>query len=150
MSDATIIDARGKWVTPGIVAGFSRLGLAEELAAKGRRIEGERVGDVVARLAPHATLGAPEREAAIVAEFPTIAELLALAVTAGEGPVGALERVNRISTGELSKELGRALADAMDARFNPVAVQGEITATESASVTKRRRGSACLMVTPSS
>ncbi len=27
--DAQIIDARGKWVTPGIVAGFSRLGLAE-------------------------------------------------------------------------------------------------------------------------
>jgi imidazolonepropionase-like amidohydrolase len=27
--DAEIIDARGKWVTPGIVAGFSRLGLAE-------------------------------------------------------------------------------------------------------------------------
>jgi len=26
---ATIVDARGKWVTPGIVAGFSRLGLAE-------------------------------------------------------------------------------------------------------------------------
>jgi hypothetical protein len=26
---ATVIDARGKWVTPGIVAGFSRLGLAE-------------------------------------------------------------------------------------------------------------------------
>jgi imidazolonepropionase-like amidohydrolase len=26
---ATMIDARGKWVTPGIVAGFSRLGLAE-------------------------------------------------------------------------------------------------------------------------
>jgi imidazolonepropionase-like amidohydrolase len=28
-SNARIIDARGKWVTPGIVAGFSRLGLAE-------------------------------------------------------------------------------------------------------------------------
>ena len=27
--DATIIDARGKWVTPGIIAGFSRLGLSE-------------------------------------------------------------------------------------------------------------------------
>ena len=28
-ANATIIDARGKWVTPGIVAGFSRLGLSE-------------------------------------------------------------------------------------------------------------------------
>jgi len=27
--DAQMIDARGKWVTPGIVAGFSRLGLSE-------------------------------------------------------------------------------------------------------------------------
>ena len=50
------------------------------------------------------------REERMLQEFPTIAELLALAVTAGEGPVGALERVTRISAGELSRELGRALA----------------------------------------
>lgn len=53
-----------------------------------------------------------QREERMLEEFPTIAELLALAVTAGEGPVGALERVTRISAGELSRELGRALADA--------------------------------------
>jgi tight adherence protein C len=52
------------------------------------------------------------RERRMLEEFPTVAELLALAVTAGEGPVGALERVHRISAGELSKELGRALSDA--------------------------------------
>ena len=52
------------------------------------------------------------REQRMLEEFPTVAELLALAVTAGEGPVGALERVHRISGGELSKELGRALAEA--------------------------------------
>jgi len=52
------------------------------------------------------------REELMLAEFPTVAELLALAVTAGEGPVGALERVTRISSGELSKELGRALSEA--------------------------------------
>src|SRR5688572_24636853 len=35
-SGAEIIDANGKWVTPGIVAGFSRLGLAEvDLGADG-------------------------------------------------------------------------------------------------------------------
>ncbi len=51
-------------------------------------------------------------EERMLEEFPTVAELLALAVTAGEGPVGALERVNRISAGELSRELGRALAEA--------------------------------------
>ena len=53
-----------------------------------------------------------EREARMTAEFPTVAELLALAVAAGEGPVGALERVTRISGGELARELSRALADA--------------------------------------
>ena len=45
-------------------------------------------------------------------EFPTVAELLALAVTAGEGPVGALERVVAVSGGALARELSRALADA--------------------------------------
>jgi tight adherence protein C len=52
------------------------------------------------------------REARMMAEFPTVAELLALAVGAGEGPVGALERVTALAHGELSRELGRALADA--------------------------------------
>jgi tight adherence protein C len=53
-----------------------------------------------------------EREARILAEFPTIADLLALSVSAGEGPVGALERVARTSSGELARELNRALVEA--------------------------------------
>lgn len=53
-----------------------------------------------------------EREERMLAEFPTIAELLALSVSAGEGAVGALERVTSVSRGELARELGRALADA--------------------------------------
>ncbi|MCA1825177.1 MAG: type II secretion system F family protein, partial [Frankia sp.] len=52
------------------------------------------------------------REERMLAEFPTIAELLALAVTAGDGAVGALERVCRISQGELASELSVALQDA--------------------------------------
>lgn len=51
------------------------------------------------------------REERIMSEFPTIAELLALAVGAGEGAAGALERVARLGTGELAGELGRALTD---------------------------------------
>lgn len=51
------------------------------------------------------------REHRILAEFPAVAELLALAVGAGEGPVGALERVARTCRGELSAELRRAVAD---------------------------------------
>ena len=51
-----------------------------------------------------------QRERRILAEFPTVAELLALAVAAGESPVAALDRVVRRSGGELSSDLGRVLA----------------------------------------
>ncbi len=64
------------------------------------------------------------RERRMLAEFPTIAELLALAVGAGEGAVGALERVCRLSHGELSNELGRCLADARAGANLPAALQG--------------------------
>jgi tight adherence protein C len=52
-----------------------------------------------------------ERERQILTEFPTVAELLALAVGAGEGPVSALERVVSRSRGELSADLAAVLAD---------------------------------------
>jgi tight adherence protein C len=58
------------------------------------------------------TLAVQRREQLILAEFPTVAELLALAVGAGEGAVGALDRVARTCRGELSIELRRTLADA--------------------------------------
>jgi len=64
------------------------------------------------------------REERMLEEFPTIAELLALAVTAGEGAVGALERVTRISGGELAKELGRALAEARAGASLVTALEG--------------------------
>ena len=50
------------------------------------------------------------RERRILAEFPAIAELLALAVAAGESPVAALDRVVRRSGGELSRDLAKVLA----------------------------------------
>ncbi len=50
----------------------------------------------------HLTSQVRRREARILAEFPTVAELLALAVAAGESPVAALDRVVRRSGGELS------------------------------------------------
>jgi len=58
----------------------------------------------------HLTTQVRDRERRILAEFPTIAELLALAVAAGESPVMALDRVVRRSGGELSLELGRVLS----------------------------------------
>jgi tight adherence protein C len=69
------------------------------------------------------------REERMMAEFPTIAELLALAVAAGEGAIGALERVTRISRGELSRELARALADARSGASLVQALQGMATRT---------------------
>jgi tight adherence protein C len=52
-----------------------------------------------------------QRERRILAEFPTVAELLALAVAAGESPVAALDRVVRRSGGELSADLATVLAE---------------------------------------
>jgi tight adherence protein C len=76
------------------------------------------------------------REQRIMSEFPTIAELLALAVAAGEGPVGALERVTRLSSGELAGELGRALAEARAGVPLVVALQGIAGRTNLASLAR--------------
>ena len=56
------------------------------------------------------TAQAKERERQMLEEFPAVAELLALAVAAGEGPVAALDRVVTRSDGELSRELAGVLA----------------------------------------
>jgi tight adherence protein C len=51
------------------------------------------------------------RERRLLAELPTVAELLALSVAAGEGPAAALDRVARSCRGELAVELQRVLAE---------------------------------------
>jgi tight adherence protein C len=51
-----------------------------------------------------------QREQQILAEFPVVADLLALSVAAGEGPVGALGRVVTTCRGALADELGVVLA----------------------------------------
>jgi tight adherence protein C len=53
-----------------------------------------------------------QREQLLLAEFPVVAELLALAVTAGESPTAAIARITRLSGGELARELGAALGRA--------------------------------------
>ena len=67
---------------------------------------------------------ANRREQRMLAEFPTVAELLALAVSAGEGAIGALDRVCRLSRGELSGELAACLADARAGANLQTALQG--------------------------
>lgn len=51
------------------------------------------------------------RERQVLEEFPTIAELLALAVAAGEAPVAALTRVTERTRGALSRDLRRLLSE---------------------------------------
>ena len=70
------------------------------------------------------TRAAERREAQILAEFPAIAEMLALAITAGEGAAAALERVTKLSSGQLSGELARCLGDARSGYPLPAALEG--------------------------
>ncbi|ANS80565.1 Type II/IV secretion system protein TadC, associated with Flp pilus assembly [Serinicoccus hydrothermalis] len=67
---------------------------------------------------------AARRERQIMAEFPAVAELLALSITAGEGTAQALERVARLSRGELAAELDLCLAQARTGASLPEALQG--------------------------
>lgn len=53
-----------------------------------------------------------KREQRMLAEFPTVADMLALSVTAGEGPAAAIERVANAAQGELAREFRYALAEA--------------------------------------
>jgi tight adherence protein C len=47
----------------------------------------------------------------MLVEFPVIAEMLALAVTAGEGPIGAIDRITRLAHGYLVDQLRALVAD---------------------------------------
>lgn len=58
------------------------------------------------------TRRAQNRQARMVMEFPAVADMLALAVAAGQGPLGALEHVTRLCRGPLSDELRTALDEA--------------------------------------
>ena len=73
------------------------------------------------------------RAAALATELPTIAELLALAVGAGEAPLGALERVTRRTEGELNRELRRTVSDvhagtSMEAALRALAQRSHVSA----------------------
>lgn len=57
------------------------------------------------------TAQARARERRILEELPTVVELLALAVAAGEGPVNALDRVSTRCRGAMADELREVLAE---------------------------------------
>ncbi|UZX03880.1 type II secretion system protein F [Arthrobacter sp. CDRTa11] len=52
-----------------------------------------------------------KRESRMMAEFPSLAELMALAVSAGESATGALDRVCRSARGELAGEFAKILSE---------------------------------------
>lgn len=87
------------------------------------------------------------RHGRLVAELPAVAELLALAVAAGEGPLGALDRVARTTSGALSAELaqvvsatrtGTPLARALDDMADRTAVPAVAAFCEAVSVSVER------------
>ena len=77
-----------------------------------------------------------QRERRMIAEFPTIAELLALSVGAGESPLAALERVSRSTRGEMSTEIRTTLADVRSGVGLAPALDGMARRTELASIAR--------------
>ena len=114
ISAAIVVAAAGSllWWTRG--AGLGALAIVVGCAAVG----GVMLRDWMLSRA------ADQREQRLMAEFPAMAELLALAVTAGEGTTQALERVARLSSGELSAELELCLAQARTGMPLVEALQG--------------------------
>lgn len=90
--NATRIDAAGKWVTPGIVAGFSRLGLAEvDLSAQGSddtKADGGPFGaaiDVAPAINPRASTIAVSRADGVTRAV--VAPGVAKGIFAGQGAI---------------------------------------------------------------
>jgi tight adherence protein C len=122
---------RAEQVVWGIVGGLGGTAVAALLWARGRTAVVPLVllvmcaaGCGIVARDQMLSRAAKRREQRILQEFPTVAELLALAVGAGEGATGALERVCRLSQGELSGELRRCLADARAGANLPAALEG--------------------------
>jgi tight adherence protein C len=122
---------RAEQVVWGIVAGLGGTAMAALLWVRGRSAAVPlvllvlcAVGCGIVARDQMLSRAAKRREERILQEFPTVAELLALAVGAGEGATGALERVCRLSRGELSGELRRCLADARAGANLPAALEG--------------------------
>lgn len=77
-----------------------------------------------------------QRESDIAAELPVVAELLALAVAAGEGVLGAMDRVQNSCQGVLAGEFRRALVDVGTGTRLADALRSMATGTRSAGVTR--------------
>lgn len=82
------------------------------------------------------------RERRILEELPVLAELLALAVAAGESPTAALDRVVRRSGGEFAADLARVLAEVRTGTALTQALDGLAGRTGLAPVSRFAQGMA--------
>jgi tight adherence protein C len=104
------------WGLIGFTAGVT-VGVAVPLVARGTSEIAALAGGAVGLLAGvlgrewRLTRQVERRHARMLEELPALADLICLAVTAGEAPRNAIERVVARAHGELSHELGRLLAD---------------------------------------
>src|SRR4051812_48574505 len=114
-----VIDATGKWVTPGIVAGFSRLGLSEvDLSADGSDDQTADKGpfsaaiDVVPGINPRDTTVAVNRADGVTRAL--VAPVAAKSIFAGQGavidtgadmqPITAARKFQFVELGETGKD----------------------------------------------
>lgn len=98
-------------VVLGIVLALAAIGLRGASPLLGLLIVG--LGALCGVLLRDYLLGVEIRRRAsrMAREFPTVADLLALAVAAGESPIAAMERVARTSSGTLPEEFAATVAD---------------------------------------
>jgi imidazolonepropionase-like amidohydrolase len=118
-ADTQVIDATGKWVTPGIVAGFSRLGLSEvDLSADGSDDQTADKGpfsaaiDVVPGINPRDQTVAVNRADGVTRAL--VAPVAAKSIFAGQGavidtgadmdPITAARKFQFVELGETGKD----------------------------------------------
>jgi tight adherence protein C len=117
-SGTTVEQFRTEQVEWGAVGALAGIGLSVLAVASGHAhplvlvvlIAGCSIAGVLAR-DWWLSRAVSRRESEILVEFPVIAEMLALAVTAGEGPLGAIDRITRLAHGPLVAQLSAILAD---------------------------------------
>lgn len=128
LSEQDFRTQQAMWAAGGVAAAVGLLAFMSARAGEVLVVQGLGLvvlGAVGGMLARDRQLSAQvkARETRMLSEFPTIAELIALAVSAGESPVGALERIVRLTKGELSAELARTLSDVRSGLSMTVALE---------------------------
>ena len=104
------------WAGGGALGGVLFIGL---LAVQGRSVSGAAVLVLIAVFGVSGvvlhdrrlTSDIRKRGRRMAAQLPTVAELLAFAVSAGETPLSALDRVSRTVTGDLADEVAQLVAN---------------------------------------